>query len=283
MNLNGCFFELLTLYPRSVDEIYEKILDQSNDFARVRKLLHIVVAAVRPLTIEGMNIALSIQHNDTCFDEIELTPPSSFAPVLRELCGLFVCIMDSRIYLAHQTAKDFLQKPTTASDRSPTSDRWKHSLDPNDSHKTIAWSCIRYLLLDDFEQGLFPRRDADLFEVHEPADPVLGSVPYLGNPFAPYRIHRLVRKRTAGHSHVNSFKTVPTSDRILQKALNRHPFLEYSAKYWSQYTISAKDEEAFLQVTLQLWQIDVPRGALWSAIRYSNPHVPKLPAILWRN
>jgi ankyrin repeat protein len=269
--------------PRSVDEIYEKILNQSNDFARAQKLLHIVVAAMRPLTVEEMNIALSIQHDDTCFDEIDLTPPASFAPILRELCGLFVYIIDSRIYLAHRTAKDFLQKPTKASDKSPTSDKWKHSLDPKESNKTIAWSCIRYLLLDVFEHGLFPRRDADLFEVQEPADPVLGCVPSLGNPLAPYRIHRLVRKRPARHGRDDNLKTVPTSDRILQKAINRHPFLEYSAKYWSLHSISAEDEEAFLQVTLQLWQIDVPRGALWFAICCSPYYVPRLPAILWRN
>jgi hypothetical protein len=70
-----------------------------------------------------MNIAFSYSMTILCFDEIELTPPSSFAPVLRELCVLFVCIIDDRTFLAHQTAEGFLQKLTTASNRSSTSNQ----------------------------------------------------------------------------------------------------------------------------------------------------------------
>jgi len=39
--------------------------------------------------------------------------------------------------------------------------------------------------------------------------------------------------------------------------MDRHPFLEYIAKCWSLHSILAEDEEAFLQVTLQLCKIAI--------------------------
>jgi hypothetical protein len=47
--------------PETVDEAYERILSKSCDFKQAKKILHIVVAAARPLTVEEMNLALVLQ------------------------------------------------------------------------------------------------------------------------------------------------------------------------------------------------------------------------------
>ena len=49
--------------PKSVDEAYERILSKSHDFEEVKRLLHIVVLAARPLTLTEMNLALALREN----------------------------------------------------------------------------------------------------------------------------------------------------------------------------------------------------------------------------
>ena len=61
------------------------------------------------------------------------------------LCGLFVFINHSRIYLIHQTAKEFLIQKEAQSQAS--NNCWKHSLRPDDSETIMAGICIDYLLL----------------------------------------------------------------------------------------------------------------------------------------
>jgi hypothetical protein len=48
--------------PKSVDEAYERILSKSHDFEEAKRLLHIVVAAARPLTLTEMNLALALRE-----------------------------------------------------------------------------------------------------------------------------------------------------------------------------------------------------------------------------
>ncbi|OCK88373.1 uncharacterized protein K441DRAFT_589048, partial [Cenococcum geophilum 1.58] len=96
--------------PKTVEEAYDKILCRSHDSKIVMRLLHIIVAAARPLSLNEMALALAIKENHRTYDdlEVELEPEVRFRATVRELCGLFVTIIDSKIYLLHQTAKEFL-------------------------------------------------------------------------------------------------------------------------------------------------------------------------------
>ena len=136
--------------PSTVDEAYEKILAHSNDYDQARKLLHIVVAAKRPLTLAEMNLALAIGPDHRRTAEIDLEPDKYFQVTVRELCGLFVSIRDSKIYLIHQTAKEFLigveSEDLTLDHGKP----WKSSLDPDESDLLLAKACIYYLSLETF-------------------------------------------------------------------------------------------------------------------------------------
>ncbi|KAI1122591.1 purine and uridine phosphorylase [Nemania abortiva] len=49
--------------PQTVDEAYERILAKSCDSKEARRLLHIVVAAARPLTLSEMELALFLRAN----------------------------------------------------------------------------------------------------------------------------------------------------------------------------------------------------------------------------
>lgn len=130
--------ELLTNVPTTLDEMYEKILERSSNRQDAQTNLHMVVAAVRPLTFKEMNVAFNI--TDQQHEELELEP--NIHATIRELCGLFVKVLNQRIYLIHQTAKDFLTKQSTESSWRGSLGLWKNSLHPAESHLVIAERCI---------------------------------------------------------------------------------------------------------------------------------------------
>lgn len=100
--------QIVTSIPHPVNEVYEAILRKSPDIERAWRLLHIVVAATRPLTLMEMNVALEIEESCTTIEDLDLVSEDWFRTTVRSLCGLFVAVIDSRVYLIHQTAKGFL-------------------------------------------------------------------------------------------------------------------------------------------------------------------------------
>ena len=93
--------------PKSVDEAYERIYPRAAISRKLRDS-HIIVAAARPLTLKEMSLALALRGNHQSYGDLDLKSEERFRENIRDLCGLFVTIIDSRIYLLHQTAKEFL-------------------------------------------------------------------------------------------------------------------------------------------------------------------------------
>ncbi|KAN0075055.1 hypothetical protein V8E54_007666 [Elaphomyces granulatus] len=139
--------------PKTVDEAYERILSRSHNFEEAKRLLHIVVAAERPLTLKEMSVALAIRENHRSYGDLDLRSEERFRENVRDLCGLFVTIIDLKIYLLHQTAKEFLVQNSLANGpKSVQSDfKWKYSLRPQESHRILAKICIWHLLFGEFE------------------------------------------------------------------------------------------------------------------------------------
>ncbi|KAJ5932852.1 hypothetical protein N7516_007341 [Penicillium verrucosum] len=139
----------ITLIPPSVNKAYEKILCRvpAGLMNRVKKILEIIVAARRPLTIREMAMALGIATSSGS----PTTKQAGLAPIgldgkLRRWCGLFVFTNNSKIYLIHQTAREFLIKKKISSN--PTSAYWNSVTDAEDQ---MAKICLRYLLMEDSE------------------------------------------------------------------------------------------------------------------------------------
>ncbi|KAH8123057.1 ankyrin repeat-containing domain protein [Trichoderma asperelloides] len=135
--------------PTTVDEAYERILSKSFSTIQARKVLHIIVAAARPLTLREMNFALALDKGrHQSYDELCLLPEDRFRESLRNICGLCVVIVDSKIYLLHQTVKEFLVKGEVIEimESDCGDHEWKRSLEPQESHRILAEICIWHLL-----------------------------------------------------------------------------------------------------------------------------------------
>ena len=137
--------ESIQLIPRSVEEAYIKILDRvpPNRVTDVKTILCIIVGARRPLTIEEMAIALGLANTPSSRTADEATlNPVGLSEKIRQLCGLFVFVNNSRIYLIHQTAREFLLSKTVEN-------RQHWIFQRSETEDLMSQICINYLLLDD--------------------------------------------------------------------------------------------------------------------------------------
>ena len=140
---------LLNLPPR-ISDAYERILDRSSDPTRAYALLQLIVAATRPLSLEEANVALTLATQEEplgSYREIELWPLSRFESIVQDICGLFVSVHDRKLYLIHQTAKEFLLG--TSGSHTTHSGKWQGCFDIATAHGTISKVCLDYLNFDD--------------------------------------------------------------------------------------------------------------------------------------
>ena len=143
--------------PPTVNAAYTKILERSVDHEKTRLILHLIVAGERPFSVREIGILLALNETVSKYGELvdALEPEERFRSTLRNLCGLFVIVVDKRVYLLHQTAREFLvrevahAKDTTSMDQASVASntRWKHSIFLPTADYKLAERCVRHIWL----------------------------------------------------------------------------------------------------------------------------------------
>ena len=156
----GTLLRIIETLPTTLHEAYERILSKSTNPIKARRLLHFVLAAQNPLTLQELNKAMVITKICTSVDDLELEPDATFQETVRELCGLFISVSLNRVYLIHQTAREFLLAPGTETQLvAKDIGLWKYSINLRTSHFELAKSALLYLHLSGLEswESLFGR------------------------------------------------------------------------------------------------------------------------------
>ncbi|KAI4149545.1 MAG: hypothetical protein LQ340_004584, partial [Diploschistes diacapsis] len=135
--------------PETVNQAYEQILSKAEDQQIVRKVLCIILAASRPLSLKEMNIAVNVEDSLTTLDDLDLEDETTFQDTLRSWCGLFVSVYNNRVYLLHQTAREFLMGELLQASSRPSG--WHGSIQAHEAHLVLAHICIKCLLLHRIE------------------------------------------------------------------------------------------------------------------------------------
>ena len=152
--------------PTSIIEAYEQFLERNTNRAQTELLFRIILAASRAMTVKEINTAFFIARNaDEDFEGLgyaewqdEMQPEADFKVTMRTLCGLFVTVIDERVYLIHQTAREFLLRQHEHQDTirpysKSESLRWRHSIDLATSHLLLSRACVIYLLMRDLDDS----------------------------------------------------------------------------------------------------------------------------------
>ncbi|KAL7915257.1 hypothetical protein GGI35DRAFT_488987 [Trichoderma velutinum] len=139
---------VLSSLPSEISEAYEKTLARSKNHDYTEALLHILLAANRPLTLTETNFALTMATAEHRFEshaalKEELCSVNNFRDDVRKLCGLFVRVDDGELSFIHETAREFLVHPQRQGE-------WQGRFnDMSKSHSIMSSICTSYLLLPD--------------------------------------------------------------------------------------------------------------------------------------
>lgn len=133
--------------------LYSHLLQRSKKPAEARKLLQLIVAAARPLTLDELNIALNAGPGLRSLNDLNSALKYPCENYLKSLCGHFIRIIRSEVYLVHQTAREFLLQETQETNHPPlhsTSNAkctWQHTISMVESQRVLLVSCMSYILL----------------------------------------------------------------------------------------------------------------------------------------
>ena len=129
-------------------DLYNHMLRRSSNPEKARLLLQILLAAARPLTLDEMNIALSITPSHQTLASImsELKHPAE--NYIFSLCGHFIRVIQSKVHLVHQTAKEFLTDKSAAQSHSnPLGNAWQNSISMKESETVLFSICMSRLAM----------------------------------------------------------------------------------------------------------------------------------------
>lgn len=147
---------VLDTLPRTVEEAYENILRRCKQ-EEARRVLYIVVAARRTLTLSEIDEALEIRTDlaspSLSYVDLDCEGVKQRKIMIRNSCGLFISVVDSRVFLIHQTAREFLVRK---SNEMAGPSGWKHSIDLQEAHRVLSEKCVTYLLLREFQDYQAP-------------------------------------------------------------------------------------------------------------------------------
>lgn len=138
--------------PRTVEEAYEKILAKCKQ-EEAKRVLQIIVAAQRPLTLSEIDVALEIGPRSISYKALDLEGDAKRKKWISKSCGLFVSIVDSRVYLIHQTAREFLIRENN---EISGPQEWRHSIDLQKAHQVLSEICVTHLLFREFQEYRIP-------------------------------------------------------------------------------------------------------------------------------
>lgn len=97
---------LLGNLPKTVEDVYDSILLKASNQPQAKRLLQIIVAAARPLQLNEVGVALFMTEEMQCYEELGLQTGEQLEITVRDICGLFVHIVEDTVFLIHQSARN---------------------------------------------------------------------------------------------------------------------------------------------------------------------------------
>ncbi|KAF9869764.1 hypothetical protein CkaCkLH20_12807 [Colletotrichum karsti] len=280
--------------PQSVEQAYERILSRHRGQRhKVEALLHIIVGARRPLNVVEVLVAYqmaTVEPSPIKHSKLELDS-AGFKTHVRDLCGLFVFVNDDRIFMIHQTAKEFLLARDGFPD--PPDGFWRHSLHAQSSEAVMARLCVQYLLFEDIRNSWVPTNTArneeqvdkngenSLFtysSAYRPARVLDAKVSEGGMDHHIDERYNIGRRssETGTSQPVIQDNWVPTSTAGSEKHVDddrEYPLFTYSATHWPSHFLSSKALQGEMDHQIdKLYDMRSKRYEKWTSVFWRANH-----------
>lgn len=150
------FKRIIDELPQTLLATYDKFLgDVPTQYQPLAgQLLRFLIASSRPLTLDEIRILVAIRGNHHNMVDVEDETQPNIQNTLEGVLGPLVRIWDRRIYLVHQSLKEYLQ---TLPNKPKSALASTYSIDQPRANLLLAESCVSYLMLEDFDRDLFLR------------------------------------------------------------------------------------------------------------------------------
>jgi ankyrin repeat protein len=135
----GSIRAMVGTVPNIVQREYAELLRWSADYGPAKTILHMIIAARRPLSLKelaGALEALGTEH-------IQIEPMHRFRHSIREICRLLITTTEDVVQFVHLSVRKFLLEQKHDGYLSYTA--WEKSLWPGESHRILAEACVKYL------------------------------------------------------------------------------------------------------------------------------------------
>lgn len=169
----GDFRRILAELPRDLEQAYEHYLQRipRGQEELAVKVFRLVIASVRPLSLDEINIAISSQDvASTDCHSLEQLKKEHFHTKIEadiwQVLGSLIRISDMKVYLVHLSLKEYLCKSILSSSDGMSSKRYHVEL--GDANVFLASACMNYLLLDDFSEDLYS--EANINQRYSPSN-----------------------------------------------------------------------------------------------------------------
>lgn len=221
------FQDIVSQIPPSLESTYKSFLAaiprDYHDTASV--LLQLLLASSRPLTLDEMNVAFTIKSDHQTAADIDRDAQNAIVLTIQGVLGPLVRISDNKVALIHQTAKEFLLRPTHLRDGPlPIPE-----ITAENSALRMASACMSYLLLDDFSQ------DLAVLEHSGTGTPSSGSL--FGEDDSPLFKELLWLEEDAENVIPDTlFKEAGALDtEACYSTASRYPFYRYASLHWAAH------------------------------------------------
>lgn len=168
MSSNRDIQDIIAQIPPTLEKKYLNFLQAipSSHQEQASRLLLLIVASSRHLSLDEINIAFTIDSTHLTTDTVTQDCQNAMAHTIQRLLGPFARILESKVSLVHQSAKDFLLS-NRISDLLPTT---LCTISKENAELQMAISCIRYLMLEDFSKDFSSAENSPINSTFESSD-----------------------------------------------------------------------------------------------------------------
>ncbi|KAL6160786.1 hypothetical protein ACJQWK_02202 [Exserohilum turcicum] len=169
------FERIIDTFPQNLEATYGRLLDgiSVENEKDAGKILHLLVGCSRHLTLAEINIAFTISQDHKSIADVVNDLQLSISTTLQNVIGSFVRIRemnespnrDTKVSLVHQSAKEYL---TDLALHSTNKKVQSLAVSLVDAALEMSRSCIRYLLLKEFQSDIFASERTSL-ETNSPS------------------------------------------------------------------------------------------------------------------
>ncbi|KAE8449649.1 hypothetical protein EG329_007979 [Mollisiaceae sp. DMI_Dod_QoI] len=214
--------------PKTLVDTYQRFLsDVPEEYQPLAtKLLHFLVGSSRSLTLEEMRVLIAIQGHHHTIAAVEGNAEPNMRATLEKALGPLVRIWDSRIYLVHQSLKDFLRNLSIHPENPLCA---TYGIDLGKASLLFAETCVSYLLLEDFQSDLFTSDQQSI--KNSPISPAATSIEDIEDE-APFE--QFWNLQGTGEDFLFKDPEV-TESEACASITTKYPLFDYATKNWAAH------------------------------------------------